>query len=74
MQLKGGMRLLLEREHTLGKKLDITSHCCHLSGTLSRIGNRPEVMERGVQARVFLSFARTWFEFQEMRFLFVLEN
>lgn len=72
--VEGGTRLLLEREHALGKKLDIASHCCHLSGTLSRAGNRPEVMERGVQVQFFPSFTRIWFEFHEIEFLFVPDS
>jgi hypothetical protein len=41
-------------KHTQGKKLDITSHYGHLSGTLSCIGNRPVVMDRGAQAIIEL--------------------
>ena len=44
---------------TQGMKLDITSHWCHLSGTLSCISNRPEFMQRDVQPWVELQ--RTWF-------------
>lgn len=53
--VEGEVLVLLEGgKHTQGKKLDITSHYCHLSGTLSCIGNRRVVMDRGAQAIIEL--------------------